>query len=59
MGLVVMEGQLQREGMYVFLQLLHVAWQKPTQHCRTLILQLTITFKKRNTDKNVQGNIGS
>ena len=32
-----------REGTYVYLWLIHVdAWQKPTQHCKAIILQLKI-----------------
>ena len=31
--------RLQREGMYVYLRLVHVVvWQKPTQHCKAIIL---------------------
>ena len=40
-----------REGTYVYLWLIHVdVWQKPTQHCKAIILQLKILkntlFKK-------------
>ena len=32
-----------REGTYVYLQLIHVdVWQKPTQYCKAIILQLKI-----------------
>ena len=32
-----------REGTYVYLWLIHVdAWQKPTQHCKAIILQFKI-----------------
>ena len=34
-------GRLKREGTYVHLRLIHiVVWQKPTQHCKAIILQL-------------------
>ena len=38
------------EGTYVYLWLIHVdVWQKPTQHCKAIILQLKISnfFLKR------------
>ena len=42
-----MEGRFKREGLYVYLWLIHVhVWQKPTQHCKAIILQLKI--KKKN-----------
>ena len=34
--------RLKREGMYVYLCLLNIVWQKPTQHCKAIILQLKI-----------------
>ena len=41
---------LRREGIHVYLSLSHtVVWQKPTQHCKTIILQLKF-FKERNVD---------
>jgi len=41
-------GRLTREGIYIHLWLIHVAeQQKPTQHCKSIILQLKISFKKR------------
>ena len=37
------EGRLRREGTYVYLRLIHVdVWQKPTQYCEMIILQLKI-----------------
>ena len=34
-------GRLKREGTYVYLSLIHDAvWQKPTQYCKAIILQL-------------------
>ena len=33
-------GRPKREGTYVYLQLIHpVLWQKPTQHCKAILLQ--------------------
>ena len=41
-------GRLQREGMYVYTQLIHTVVQKElTQHCKAIILQLKIEKKKR------------
>ena len=41
-------GRFKMEGTYVYLWLTHVVvWQKPTQYCKAIILQLkTNTFKK-------------
>ena len=37
-------GRLQREGIYVYIELIHfVVQQKLTQHCKAIILQ----FKKK------------
>ena len=33
-----MGGRLKREGTYVYLWLIHVVWQKPTQRCKAIIL---------------------
>ena len=42
MGLEV-GGRFKREGTYKYLWLIHVGiWQKPTQYCKAIILQLTI-----------------
>ena len=42
-----MAGRFEREGSYVYLWLvLADVWQKPTQHCKAIILQLK---KKKNT----------
>ena len=39
--------RLKREGIYVYLWLIHVVvWQKPTQHRKATILQLKINVKK-------------
>ena len=36
-------GRFKREGIYVYLWLIHIAiWQKPTQHCKAIIFQLKI-----------------
>ena len=42
-------GRFKREGTFVYLWLIHVdAWQKPTQYCKAIILQLKINkFKKK------------
>ena len=35
--------QLRREGTYIYLWLIHVdVWQKPTQYCKAIILQLKV-----------------
>ena len=37
------EGRIKRKGTYVYLWLIHVhIWQKPTQNCKAIILQLKI-----------------
>ena len=34
-------GRFKREGTYVYIWLIHVGmWQKPTQYCKAIILQL-------------------
>jgi len=39
--------RLKTERTYVYLWLIHVdVWQKPTQYCKAIILQLKIFFKK-------------
>jgi hypothetical protein len=36
-------GRLSREGIYVYLWMIHVVvWQKTAQHCKAVILQLKI-----------------
>ena len=41
-------GRFKREGTYVYLWLIHVdVWQKPTQYCRAIILQLKINELKK------------
>ena len=45
-------GGYKREGTYVYLWLIHVdAWQKPTQYCKAIVLQLKIN-KKEKQKKN-------
>ena len=46
-------GRFQREGIYVYLWLIHAdVWQKPIQYCKAIVLQLKINklkcFKKWN-----------
>jgi len=41
------EGKFKREGIYVYVQLIHaVIWQKSTQYCKAIFFQLK-NFKKR------------
>ena len=40
-------GRRKREGIYVYLWLIHIVWQKPTKHCKAIILQLKIYFLKK------------
>ena len=41
-------GKFKREGTYVYLWLIHAdVWQKPTQYCKAIILQLQIIFFKK------------
>jgi len=41
--------EVQAGGAYVYLWLIYVVeWQKPTQHCKAIILQLKRNFKKYN-----------
>ena len=40
--------RFKREGTYIYLWLIYVVvWQKSTQYCKAIILQLKINFKKR------------
>ena len=46
-------GSFKREGTYVYLWLIHVdVWQKPTQYCKAIILQLKINKFKKITIKD-------
>ena len=41
-------GKFKEEGTYVYLWLIHVdIWQKPTQYCKAIILQLKINKLKK------------
>ena len=60
-----MGGRFKREGTYVYLWPIHVVvWQKPTQHCKAIIIQLKISLKKnfrngislRNKNDNFRSN---
>ena len=47
------EGQ--EGGDIAYLTLIHVVvWQKPTQHCKAIILQLKINFLKVTKDRKVR-----
>ena len=43
------------EGIYVCLQLIHIdVWQKPTQYCKAIILQLKINkfnYEKKKVNR--------
>ena len=40
-------GQFKREGTHVYLQLIHGdVWQKPSQYCKAIILQLKLKLNK-------------
>ena len=50
-----MGGRFKREGTYVYLWLIHVdIWQKPTELCKTIILQLKKNYNEMlpHTHKN-------
>ena len=41
-------ARFKRERTYVYLWLIHVTgWQKPTQYCKAIILQLNINVKNK------------
>ena len=48
--------RFKREETYVYLWLVHVdVWQKPTQHCKAVILQLKINkFKKLRYENHLK-----
>ena len=52
-----MGREVQKEGAYVYLWLIHVdLWQKPTQFCKAIILQLKINkFKIKKRDQPQEG----
>ena len=44
--------KFKEEGTHVYLWLTHtVGWQKPTQHCTAIFLQLKINVKKEKKKK--------
>ena len=43
--------EVQREGTYVYLWLIHVIWQKKVQHRKAIILQLKINLKQNKQKK--------
>ena len=47
------EGRFKREGTWVFLQLTHVDWQRPTEYCKAIILQLKMNDKKERRIGNL------
>ena len=58
-----MRGRLKREGINVYLWLIHVViWQKSTQYCKAIILQLKINLliekEKNRTDLVLKGDNG-
>ena len=45
-------GRFKREGIYVYLQFIHAdAWQKPTQYCKAIILQLNVNLSVKKIGK--------
>ena len=47
-----MWGRLKREGLYIYLWLIHVeVWQRTTKVCKAIILQLKNKFKKESGKK--------
>ena len=53
--------RFKREGTYLYLWLMHVdILQKPTEYCKTIILQLKINKlkKKRKKQRHYSANIG-
>ena len=52
-----MGGRFQREGASVYTRLIHVdVWQKPTQHCKAIILQLKSKKKKKKLNQSINQN---
>ena len=52
-------GRFKREGTYVYPWLIHVdVWQKPTQHCKAIILQLKINKLKKKNKKKTKAQRG-
>ena len=54
-----MGREVQKEGAYVYLWLIHVdLWQKPTQFCKAIILQLKINKFKIKKKKEISPRRG-
>ena len=53
-------GRFKREGIEVNLWLIHVdVWQKPTQYCKAIILQLKInTFNYKESKEKINASKG-
>ena len=50
------EVQEKREGAYIHLWLIHVdVWQKLSQYCKAIILQLKTNFKKKLRGRSREG----
>ena len=50
-------GRFKKEGTYMYPWLIHVGvWQKPTQYCKAIILQLKINFKKARRKHSSTGH---
>ena len=50
-----MRGRFKREGIYVYLWLIHVeVWQKTAKFCKAISLQWKINFKKWETNKQTK-----
>ena len=48
--------RIEKVGTYVYLQLIHVdVWQKPTQNCKAIILQLKINSNINKQIKFISG----
>ena len=51
-------GKFKREGTYIYLWLIHtIVWQKPTQYCKAIILQLKFEFEQVVGDGEGQGSL--
>ena len=51
-------GKFKREGTYIYLWLIHtIVWQKPTQYCKEIILQLKFEFEQVVGDGEGQGSL--
>ena len=55
-----MGGSFKREGMCVYPWLIHVdVWQKPTQHCKAIILQVKVNTLKKKTETFMLKNLNA